>query len=144
MHLDAWKTPEIAKNQQKMNQKKSKSHTILNGWAMGMLAHLYPGVFPNLVVKQDHTRSMEGIPSIDYVWVCSHGHWSRFMSLPVTRPNGYRNVTGEILMTRTRTRQPRTRKPARVSIPIGEFIFHLGFTGSVFVRAIPVVRWVTQ
>ena len=25
-----------------------------------------------------------------------------------------------------------------------EFIFHLGFTGSVFVRAIPVVRWVTQ
>ena len=37
---------------------------------------------------------------------------------PVTRPNGYGRVTGENFVTRTRLRDPRTREPARVLIPV--------------------------
>jgi len=37
---------------------------------------------------------------------------------PVTRPNGYGKVTGENFVTRPRPRDPRTREPARVSIPV--------------------------
>ena len=37
---------------------------------------------------------------------------------PVTRPNGYGIVTGEIFVTRPRPRDPRTREPTWVSIPV--------------------------
>ena len=35
-----------------------------------------------------------------------------------TLPNGYGNVTGENIVTHTRTRDPRTREPARVVTPV--------------------------
>jgi hypothetical protein len=38
--------------------------------------------------------------------------------IPVTRRNGYGNVTGNKMVTRTRTRMTRTRKPARVLKPV--------------------------
>ena len=38
--------------------------------------------------------------------------------IPVTRRNGYGNVTGNNLVTRTRTRVTRTREPARVLKPV--------------------------
>jgi len=37
---------------------------------------------------------------------------------PVTRPNGYRIITGENFVTRPCPRDPRTCEPARVSIPM--------------------------
>ena len=37
---------------------------------------------------------------------------------PVTRPNGYGNITGGNFVTRPRPHDPRTRQPARVAIPV--------------------------
>jgi len=39
----------------------------------------------------------------------------RSCHIPVTRPNGYGNVTGNNLVTRTRTRVTRTRKPVPIT-----------------------------
>jgi len=37
---------------------------------------------------------------------------------PITHPNGYGIITGENFVTRPHPRDPRTRVPARVSIPV--------------------------
>ena len=50
---------------------------------------------------------------------------------PVTRQNGDGNVTGDFFLTRPRSRDSRTRDPARVCIPVSITILYRSFESSL-------------
>ena len=107
----------------KLNHSIKNHIPFLRGWARRPKPHPHRLPMP-IVVLSLTCRLCQCVVVVDACGGSSgggggtHQQSDRTCHRPITRPNGYGNVTGKNFRSLTRTRDSRTREPARVLIPV--------------------------